>query len=715
MVFMRYFVILSLILYSLNSFADQKTDVFKIGKPDSEADKSLEFITNNPNESFKIRANVKDQRLQFSNDGVHYSDFMGHNTAAYRYNLVSINSDFEQGISGWKSSAHGVLSVTKGPEEAIYGNHSGVFKPSAENQWIETHPNQLPKALRNNKCEASLYYATEEKEYTVQIITDNKEQIPLLERALAPTSKPKQVSLYFTCPDQGKLKLRILSNKAKKELLLDRVFLGELEVRELSRSDAAFAGGVQYKGCSWRIGSSTGQRLVYNCDQAPIYSGNASSIYPNESGPSVKFSALPAGYYFLFVQTRGLITFQSGEPSPPSSFCRYELFGDNSLQSSFEISQHRTIMPVIFKSEHTFLSPGDHTFSISVNPRETGTCHLSGPADDLHIYLYRLASLDETPVFNMHQTGWKLQGSMAGTNFNLGLAPSPNRTDWRYEEILATDQVNFNALPQSITAQALIQDDKKLPGIVFTPESMGELKACASFNHTLAVAPQSDILTRFKLAAVPSDNIANKFLTQVSNDTVTHRVTNLSRSDNKTQTTSFQLCSTFYSKTTTPIALRLVYEQDILSGKGESIKQSQILSEFSRLGSPIQWEVRPQNEKISTPLFTHTVSSSFEQGSRVESAVFDTTKESPEITQETGNWLKSISKVSTGDWNILFKESVFAAPPICTITPHSANKPIIVNIFESNSNYLRFKAWSIEQSIDPKFNLFCHGVRKIPL
>lgn len=146
--------------------------------------------------------------------------------AQYRQEVnVTTNAGFENGLQGWsKVGAGATFAITT--SEVGFGKASASFDASANNDALKSPQVAVPKILRGNKCEASVYYKGGDTNLTLQAfdgtsaLTSNTVTLGV---AAEWTRSPK---VYFTCPSSGTVGLRVLAGANAAVAYFDQAFVG---------------------------------------------------------------------------------------------------------------------------------------------------------------------------------------------------------------------------------------------------------------------------------------------------------------------------------------------------------------------------------------------------------------------------------------------------------------------------------------------------------
>lgn len=147
-------------------------------------------------------------KLEMSNDGTIWKKPGAGGGGAGSISILE-NGGFEDGItSGWSATGSTATAVT-GSENALIGETSVSFDPSAQNDYLRTSYITVPKGLRGSSCEARfLYTGGDALNYSAKVETESGVILGVFNSGLGTNVLPYHnsiagyESIFFKCPTQ---------------------------------------------------------------------------------------------------------------------------------------------------------------------------------------------------------------------------------------------------------------------------------------------------------------------------------------------------------------------------------------------------------------------------------------------------------------------------------------------------------------------------------
>ncbi|MFV8250257.1 hypothetical protein [Bdellovibrio bacteriovorus] len=201
-----------------------------LGNPTTGAHKDIEFNVGSGDENPRIRANTSTGVLEFTNDGVNFSDIGSGAGGGGGINLLK-NGGFESGLNGWTHSG-GTLDLVD-PTSPLYvlGKKTGAFEATAAGHSFDTELVDIPPALQGKLCSfTGLYSGNSNGNLKIQVLDQTGALVSgFVEKALEPASGSDVLAFVqtFTCPSSGKIKGRVVSTAAAGPIGPDQFHLGE--------------------------------------------------------------------------------------------------------------------------------------------------------------------------------------------------------------------------------------------------------------------------------------------------------------------------------------------------------------------------------------------------------------------------------------------------------------------------------------------------------
>jgi hypothetical protein len=241
-------------------------------------------------------------------------------------------------------------------------------------------------------------------------------------------------------------------------------------------------------------------------------------------------------------------------------------------------------------------------------------------------------------TFNASQVGGSWTGTLAGTGGGW------STTSGTYADFtVATTSTTLTPL-SAVNFGTVTAESTKLPGITFTPSAAATYHVCAggSVYNTGGSAAYVELV----------DSNGNTINAGQRNTTVSSGVV------------PFSLCGTDNLTSISAITFKI---KGAASASTTNILQDSL--------APITWEIYPVSQSMPAPLLVNSVTSSSAGVERVERVSFagdsgDSTActSSPcVVSAQSGSWVTSVTRSSTGAYLINIPSNEFSAVPTCTV------------------------------------------------
>lgn len=455
------------------------SNTFRLGDGNPALDKKVIFNQGtSPYPSLKW--NSASGTLQFSNDGVTFSDLGSGSGSGQGFNVL-VNPDFESGIlQGWTHTG-GTFSAVSAGSNLLLGKGSATFLSTTNGQSVTSSAYIIPNGLISRACSVGMLYKGGSSNLTLQAFDGTN---VLATQVLQPVTTATPVTIPFQCPASGTIQLRLLSTGSSALIAMDQMFLGQSVINQVSQATLYGSISVVNPSCSGNFGVAsptfaTLQNGVTGCTYT--VTGNASA--PSTVIPAIKFANLPPGNYVIDV------TGNYYEPTS-SKVATYAIFDG----TNYSVEQ-----PVLFSLSGGEINVGSlGTYSFSYPTAQTNiTFEVQGKVDSggaadlgstpLTIKVYRFPSQTEAAVAP-ETINWLINAS---NTYNTSLTlPPGGPSDIQYTGSGANPLVNYGTLPamQSCTSPTASTGTTCVAanndvGIAFNLPAVQTVEACVTFNQ----------------------------------------------------------------------------------------------------------------------------------------------------------------------------------------------------------------------------------------
>lgn len=661
-----------------------------------------------------FRWNEATGTIQFSNDGTNFLDIgSGGGGGSAGFNTL-MNQDFENGINlAWTSSGGTYASATSGAN-LLFGKVSATFVPSGSGQYVESDPYVIPQGLTGQSCLARIYYKGGSANYVLRVLDGSNNTIVSKTFDGAATNT-QQLTQNFICPSSGSFKLRVESLAATSLISLDRMYLGDADnLTQLSQ--AQFFGEAAWpnaSACTWSATQSVyadfGSNSNCTFPSGSNLRGNA--IAPATKVPAIRFASLPPGDY-LFIARGGFY-----KPTNAGAYTSYRFHdgtnGSEDQTTFLNGTSSDTLTPLIMgrftytttQSNITFNIQGQSTVGDALI--EAGQTGSSG----LTITVYKFPTTQQTAL-RVDQVGWRVQATMKtsdNSNVELQTATNPYAPASNSNLVMTKQPGSLDVqIPCSGTNPSTgltCAAGSEQVGVVFNLPAPGTVMACISHAHNMVTGSGGAVDTRFKWYETPN----------ASDSTTIQTGADILSSGNSIPTTNLihplRHCDIL---TFTSSGQKTLRYENALTTSG-TITNNLILTDDAD-GRNIQIEVYPVQQFIGQPLIVNSVATpslGVEHLARVATNSGGNCTSSPcTIESQSGTWVSSITRSTTGTYVLNVPLGIFSAKPSCTCSAVVIGTGPRACSIEPTSSATAITVYSHNgagSGVDSSFNVNCLG------
>lgn len=640
-----------------------------IGKTGA-ADKIIELNLTKPGATAnpKIRWNNSASQLQFSNNGTDYSSFGS--GSGITGNLL-LNPSWELNTANWTASA-GTYTRESGAANIVPpGTGSGSWDADASADTLTSNATTITSgdgiSGTNIAGSCTIKCATGTCTHSLQIYDGTN----ILSTATITSSTTgfARTTINAVAPTSGTISLRLYANANEPIAYVTDCFLGKAEGYNISQiSQATLIGSAYFAptaSCVFtRTSTSLGALADTDCPGPTVeFNAGPGTIQTTDANaPIVTVNNLPAGNYLVhFVganyigtssQSAALAisdgTTQSGQAAANS--------GVN--HSPFHITGVFNYGVSGNRSFELFASSAANSFNIGVDDNNKR----------LYFYIERLPSSSEI-AYRADLTNWKVDANIHGANPSLGTSAVSSYTGIENSGLTLVNNAGRNNLTAQIPCSSTnspsgttCSSGNESVGVSFTIPQATDVLACASFAWNPSSNASGVVFTAFQVVETPNNA---QTISQEGNSRV-QGGQNLNGGTSIAMGIPFRVCGNLSFASAGQKTIRLMYEQAVAG----TVTGSTIAGDRSASGGQpdIHWEVYPINQAMNFPALVGSVTSNSTGQERIERASTTTCSSTPCTVTQSGSWLTSISRASTGNYTLNIASGIFSSTPVCMIT-----------------------------------------------
>lgn len=668
------------------------------------ANQSLIFNRGSNNPS--IRWNEANSVLEFSNDGTSYVNIGSGSGGSAGLNLISTNPDFEQSLAlGWTATGLSFTAATSG-SNLLFGKQSAVVDSSTTGQTLDSDLYTVPIGLRAAACEAKIFYLGGDNTYTLQVI-DGSSAVVASQPFPTSHTTVSPFSLTFQCPSSGSIKLRIASTANGAAMAIDRMFLGELALSQISQASllgALYSDSSTSSNCQVDYGTSVStwqDPVTQGCTIA--YQGQAVALTP----PLLGFTApVGPGVYRVHFDFRLNYSGAGGNPT-----CRVVDDLGNQAVSFYQQSSSPLNMMDSQSVDQSFIytSARQATFKIQCEDLAVTSNHLelyraSDSAFHMDVFQYPAAS---QLAYQPGTSDWHVNASFGVSG---GMAAYSGTFGPGYPSAGTALTTNPGSIPVSVPCSGTNPPDPSgncsagtsEPGVSFIVPIPGEIRACVSWVNQLEMSNSS------------GEEVANIDWTADADDTVVIKAGDVQQAQQNYVPAQFvsnvqfpTLCQNFVVSSAGRVTLRWKLQYTAVTGGGAS-------TGF--------WTVNPVTQNFPVPVLINSVISPSVGIEKVVRLGFggagSMTSETScsadpcTIYTQSGASVTAVNRLGTGDYAIHFAAGTFSEAPICECqSPVGGNAACNQNGSGTSTlvTIQGFQATTGNANIDIPLNILCMG------
>ena len=660
------------------------SNTLKFGNQTTSGDKKMIFNRGSANP--QIRWSESNGALQFTNDGVNFSDLGSGSGSGSGLNLITKNPDFEQSITtGWTNSGATYAAATSGGN-LLFGKQSATWTPTTTGQTLVSDAYTVPNGLAGGNCSVGLWYKGGSSTIKLQAVDGSN--VVLAERVLDAATSAVPYYATFVCPSSGTIKLRLISTGSSALVAIDRTFLGEnslIAVGQAKLIGAAHIGPTS--SCSWGVTSSTFASFTTEpaCPGPTVdYNPGPGTIQTTDTDlPKFTVANLPPGDYevIMVAPTNG-----------GSANGSLEIF-DGTTESGQTGFDSTSTKPATLVGHFTYSTAGDRTFEVR-GANSSSTTALNALPDGagwrLNFFIKRFPATQEQAYkpdsvansWSGYHDGADCSWSTTSTSF---VDPAIDAT------CTLTERTNINF--GTVSSYNDGTPGNNYPGIVFTPSRAGTYKVCANVSlQNSTSGSNADV--------------------QLTDGSVVIGKSGMTAPTTGTYVEMVPVCGMYKATSTSAVTLKLQLKA---TGGGTAG-----ITPYNSSGADsVAWSIFQIDQALPAPLLVNSVVSPLYGVTNVVYAKVSgggtnnaCSSGSCTISNDSGG--VSVSHTGTGTYSVSFSASTFGTSPVCVATDNDLDAGGAWSVYQIKVNSstqadLSCVASNNFTTSDCSFNLQCMG------
>lgn len=616
--------------------------------------------------------------LSFANDGVNFKKIgSGGGSGGGGINLLAeSNFDFEAGTTVWGASGGTFALDTTTP---LNGDASGTYDASAAAQTFSSAAIAVTEAFNGRTCTVDGLYrwpSGVQDDLTFEVY-DGTSVIASVNPVPTTTETRPLNFPFFSCPSSGTLQFRITSNADAALIELDDIFLGVgRNTLSISQTElVAFAKYPATASCTWSVSSTTFADFPADTDCSPIQVDFATyevDLTENDL-PQISFSNLPAGTYLVeavfdgFTDSNssyGQFRFSDGSTSGPhSSNVQINPSVNSENIKAHAVFSYSTSGPRTFKLQGAMQGGGNFISIFNATTGEGGELSFKVTKFPKNasesVTLETVGSYVDVVISNGGVVNLATSGTTQQVPSDAGLQL------YNYGTLTAKIGCDGGNLPTGVTCSA----GNEVISPAFTPHIAGPWEVCTTFSQDVTLGSSGSIEASWQIIRRSANGITDL---EVAGDVGRNTFQYNGSPSSLVHAQQQKLCGIF-NLDISESRFDLSYTQNAAG----TISINRLISGFSGgTAGFIRFTARPVNQSFPTPVFTdlqNSLNSKIESSAdnhRIETATVNCSSSS--TFTEDGNWVTSVSNISSGACTINFDPGVFSQSPKCTASRTSA-------------------------------------------
>lgn len=600
-------------------------------------------------------------------------------SAAVAGNLLP-NPDWETGTTGWTASA-GTYTRTTTAANVAFGAGSGSWDASAASQTLTSTAVAIPTGLYGSNGLVRCSIKTTATDYVLQAYDGTN---VLASATVRSGTQYSAQSVNFIFPSSGNIQVRVVSASDASVIYLDDCYLGSAS-NLTNVSQAQVYGSWRSAGtgnCMWTVTQSTyASDFPADTDcSTPVVSGGVSAA--GTKVPHFVLSNAPPGTYSISVD----FPFYSTTTGGNTWACRL-VDGDGTQIGSERGTRYYSVTSSTVDARFLVHVEGQVTYTTSASRTIKIQCRSDSNASNIEAS-FAGRDLNASVLYFPSSSQLALQPDQVANSWS-GYHDSTcswARTNTTYGDPTAdatcglTERKNNNFG----TVTSYLSGTDKLPGIVFTPKKANS--------------------TYFVCASIKSlgNTLSASLGYRLWDGTTTIYETNRTE-DVATNVDEMNMCGLYTAASVSSVTL---------SVQSKASAGSTTISNTGDSASTIEWSVFDLSSlgqlQIANQVQTSNAGGESIQRARIANAG------SASITSQSGSWITSVNRNTTGDISVNIASGTFSSTPSCVCMVENAEGRICMHDDGTSptSSLVRFQTTVAGGSAtDVNISIVCMGPR----
>ncbi len=561
--------------------------------------------------------------------------------------LAAYNNNAEAGATtNWSETGGGTLAVTSTAANVANGAYAFSFDASAATDYAISDARTIPAGLFGANCLMEFYYKGFDANITAQVHDGTN---VIASQVLAASTTYTKTQVNFVCPSSGTLALKLLAGADAAIGYWDEAHLGS------ATNVGTFGGAIDYGAEVWvdnQANATTSVQIIRNGNTVKLYGITSfSGAMSGATEITIPTAYTPSSTLYPVTDAKGY-TFGALQHVDASGV-PFDGMVDFSAASTLRLKIYNTSST--YSTQSVTSSTAPFTWA--------STDSITWEAE------YIVTNWTTTPAAALtNSQNWRVDANISGANPDLGTGTDYSAyTGIEDAGLTLTNNTGSGVLTAQVPCSTTVapsgttcSSGSESVGVSFTVPRAGDVRACVSFIHSVAIGASGDGTATFQIVETP---VSAQTISQEGKTRLQSRifgVTNL--------TTHFphHLCGTFTFASAGQKVLRLFREQDLTA----TVTFNSVVADASAAHGQrdIHWEVYPIDVQAHAPTLVGSVTSNSTGPERDERAILNLSGTGTvAITSQSGSWISSVSATSSLV-TVNFTAGMWSASPTCVVT-----------------------------------------------
>lgn len=433
--------------------------------------------------------------------------------------------------------------------------------------------------------------------------------------------------------------------------------------------------------CGWTNAAPTTSFASFSADSdCPTATASGYASAPSTKIPAITFASLPPGKYYFVARLSGdYFAIDGASETDIGGAFRFTDGTNNFGGLNLRCIQASFCSASEFSGEIEYTTPQSNV-TIQIQGREALAAvtnlyinnGVTAVPATFEISVYRYPTQNEI-VARADTVGWYVDANLDGANPDMGTSAISAYTEITDSSLtlkpnsgsaatgITCSSTNEAATPS--TSNTTCSAGSESVGLNFVIPKAGTYQVCGFFTHYADVTASSTMSVNFQLIETPTNS---QTLTKEGGTRQNSFFGGLGISGNPVVS-----CSLFNWQTSGTKAVRLMREQTAAG----TVNNNLLLADAGALQGQrdIRFTVYPITNASNAPLYVGSVTSNSSGMERSERLQFDggtyqsnCTSTPCRIQNQSGSWVSSVARNSTGNYTVNIAAGIFSGDPTCT-------------------------------------------------